>query len=476
MKVFQRLCGPLLLLVFSSPLTVVSQTYPGWGWGASVNAVPSNGYLYCDAVDPSNGNVVDTVVGCHLATFQNQDGCVLYVRVDGSVHGLIYDNLLGRWADGLLSSNNSGSFANQDGVLCYLTDSGGLGVAVYDPRVHVWKNSILLQNGVAAFATEDGVVTYHTGSGSMGAAVYDPDPGSWQHRLLTYGDGVSMDVDEGVVAWTTTNQALWGAVYDLPLHQWEVSMIAGGGVIDYWDFHGVVGYMTSGGTVGGGVYDPGQNGWVNAAFAMDPVNGGLHVSNGTVHWENGSGPQKAGYQVSTGTWVVGQETELACRLYLVGVATMAPAVVHYSCWSVGANSYAYDSGAGHFVFRRWGWKQYDSNGSYQVELRVSHPGLNHFCHASVTVGPVATRMAAEEEAVKLYPNPVRSGEVLHLDLGAGSHTLRLVDMLGRDRWQSDGLSGVADVQTAGLSSGMYLLEIVNPHRVRSVRRVQVTGE
>jgi hypothetical protein len=128
---------------------------------------------------------------------------------------------------------------------------------------------------------------------------------------------------------------------------------------------------------------------------------------------------------------------------------------------VGANSYSYNSGAGHSITRRWGFKQYDNPGTFTPELTVFNAITNRTCDATVSVGGVGVA-ATSEAAVGVFPNPLHRGEGLEIRTEKPIRKVRLMDMMGVEVFamNSKGSDLSTTMEGVNLAAGVYVVEVV----------------
>jgi uncharacterized protein YjdB len=79
-------------------------------------------------------------------------------------------------------------------------------------------------------------------------------------------------------------------------------------------------------------------------------------------------------------------------------------------------------------------------------------------------GRMYTTLIAEEitdvfsERVQVYPNPIKSGEMLYLTLPGSTGALKITDMMGRPHYRLNITKAKQEIATDVLSQGLYLLE------------------
>lgn len=87
--------------------------------------------------------------------------------------------------------------------------------------------------------------------------------------------------------------------------------------------------------------------------------------------------------------------------------------------------------------------------------------------------PVVSSTRSSQE-LKLYPNPIRGGQMVRMqipnDLQQGSFTLRLIDLTGRELQRQEFEAGsTPQLETSGLPTGLYLVQLSNSHTKRTAR-------
>jgi hypothetical protein len=85
--------------------------------------------------------------------------------------------------------------------------------------------------------------------------------------------------------------------------------------------------------------------------------------------------------------------------------------------------------------------------------------------------PLALRQSTEPVAFDLYPNPVSHSMVLRMSSGtAGAYTVRIMDMLGRVRWEASSWNAapgaLLTIQAGAFPAGTYVLELRNENHVQ----------
>lgn len=75
------------------------------------------------------------------------------------------------------------------------------------------------------------------------------------------------------------------------------------------------------------------------------------------------------------------------------------------------------------------------------------------------------------DRVVIYPNP--ADEVIKI-ASANGKSLQITDMQGRVMYNIDKVTGVAEINTALFSAGLYLMRIVSPNKPQELRRITIS--
>lgn len=451
--------GPAFILT----LTLHAQFYP-WGWGPSISVTQVGSTISCTVFDPVLAQSRVTSL-TSVASWTHEDGVVATVSPSGIVRGVVYDIHLGAYQESQLSSNSGNTVINSDGIIAWVSANGIVGAAMYDPDAHQWRQRQLSSNSGNQIQNRDGVVTWVSSSGIVGAAVYDPGLGQWQDDQLSSNSGNTVQVRDGIVAWVSSSGTVGAAVYDPSLGQWVNEQLSSNSGNVLVVGQGVVAWKSASGILGGAAYDWNTNTWDDQQFSSSSSNTTPSIVDGTVLWDNSSGPQRYGYSVS-GQWQSNTNTEVRCEYHAGNVgATGEPYIAYLWCLSIGASSYSHACGDGHTITRRWAWKDYANGGSYQPELTVFSATANSTCTGSVNF--VGT---AIEDPAGNGPSAVYDGEAIRLQ---GDGPLGHVEVI-------DGKGGVVLSRStnepsvripASLEQGIYIITITDPRGYRAVKRI-----
>lgn len=127
-----------------------------------------------------------------------------------------------------------------------------------------------------------------------------------------------------------------------------------------------------------------------------------------------------------------------------------------------ATSYSWDFGDGNTSALENPSNVYAASGTYTVCLTVTDDcGSDTYCE-TLTVDATLGIQSMESGAIRIFPNPVESFlYVKGTDLEANSWTLRLVNALGENYWNSTTAGNSVDevVSVQDLAPGVYFLEI-----------------
>ncbi len=161
-------------------------------------------------------------------------------------------------------------------------------------------------------------------------------------------------------------------------------------------------------------------------------------------------------------------------MFVTNATGNAPLITYFWCLSVGANSYSYNSGAGHTITRRWGFKQYDNSGTYAPELTIFNSNSNTTCDASVTVGGVAVEEPIQGQ-ISISPNPLQRGDLLEIKASKPIRNVIVHNMMGVEVYQMSTKSSSVTVDLNGLhlASGIYFVEVLVDGNATMRRKVLV---
>jgi hypothetical protein len=111
-----------------------------------------------------------------------------------------------------------------------------------------------------------------------------------------------------------------------------------------------------------------------------------------------------------------------------------------------------------FKIRVTGTKNAASTGYYAIHDFVK-------VYSSVGGGGGGSRVASmEEEIIELqaYPNPINSGDILHVELPDAIGALKISDMMGKSKFTSTVSETKLEIPTGDWANGMYLLTYKSP--------------
>jgi hypothetical protein len=437
---------------------MVSAQYPNWGWGPAMTVTMSGSTANLSVYDPFLSMTKTTSV-YSVDAWEYDDGVFAWVTPSGAVGGVTYDVNTESFHQTTFTSSSSITIQNRDGVIAYVTSSGAVGGAVYDPVQQSWEHTTFTSSSSITIQNQDGVIAYVTSSGAIGGAVYDPAQQLWEHTTFTSSSSITALNQNGVIGYVTSSGAIGGAIYDMDLQTWKHSTFTSSSSIEMVLSDGVIGYLTSSGAVGGAVYDHFLQSWKHATFTSGSSFTGLTISDGTIFWNSSSGLQNYGYNITSQNWMNGYHTDRSCRYFISDNSGPAPLITYLWCMSIGANSYNHACGDGHSITRRWGWKQYDTPGTYSPELTIYSSTGNSTCTGSVSVTGVDVDDPLSAD-VELYPNPV-SGNGFWVEAQLPLSSVSVSDMLGREilMMPVSGMTAKLDMEGLGLIPGIYLVKI-----------------
>ncbi len=460
------------MLLFAFVATSLAQ-YPNWGWGPAITISQNGMTLNCSVFDPFLNTTRTTSVS-NVDNYQYADGILAYVTPGGTVGGVTYDVNIGSWRTATFSGSSNTTIQNRDGVIAWVTGGGTVGGAVYDPNVQSWRYTTFSGSSNTLIDNQDGIVAWVTGGGTVGGAVYDPALQSWRYTTFSGSSNTSILNSDGVVAWVTGGGTVGGAVYDISLQSWRYTTFSGSSNTTIVNASGTIGWLTGGGTIGGAAYDHNLQSWRYTTFSGSSSNTGLYNTDGTIFWTGSSGLQHEGYNFSTQNWQSNQNTELNCKMFVAQASGNAPLISYFWCMSVGANSYSYNSRAGHTITRRWGYKQYDNVGTFTPELTVFNSITNHLCNETVTVGGVGVAEAAAAY-ISISPNPLQQGDRLEIKATKAIRNVSVCNMMGVAIYQTSAKSSSVSVDLSDLqlASGIYFVEVLMDGNAAVRRKILV---
>ena len=416
-----------IFLVLMSGFTSAQNS--NWGWGLNINTSLSGTTLTCTVFD-AELNTTRTNNIYSVDNYINSDGVVATVTASGTVRGLTYDLNSNSWKEDVLSSNSGNIITNSDGVIAWVSAAGTVGGAIYDPDRGYWKDDVFSSNSGNSIINNDGVVAWVSSAGTVGGAVYDPSAGYWRDDVFSSNSGNSIVNEDGVVAW-----------------------------------------ISSAGTIGGAVYDPSSGYWRDEVFSSSSSNSNLYISNGTVYWSSFSGSENYGFDYSSKDWKDGYNTDLHCTFFIEKYNDTDPHIVYFWCLSIGADSYSYNSGDGHTITRRWGFKQYANAGNYNPVLTIFNSVSNSTCSQSISVN--TSKIAEVEPALRLFPNPA-NGKELFLQSDNIITGAEVTDVTGRMlvNYQFAGERFV-HISDLNLHRGAYFVKVLLEDNRQTVRKLIV---
>ena len=120
---------------------------------------------------------------------------------------------------------------------------------------------------------------------------------------------------------------------------------------------------------------------------------------------------------------------------------------------------ALTQGTHSFKIRVTGTKNAASTGYYAI-----HDFVKVYSSVGGGGGGGARVASMEEEVIELqaYPNPISSGDVLHIELPDAIGALKISDMMGKSKFTSTVSETKLEIQTRDWSNGMYLLIYKSP--------------
>jgi hypothetical protein len=418
-----------LCFIFSFFISQAFSQNLNWGWGPTINTSLNGTSLTCTTTDPTTGNT-ETYTISSVDAYINNEGIVATVSTGGAVRGLIYDINLQDWEQSIFSSSSGNQIQNSDGVISWGSSAGTVGGAIYDANLQSWEVSTFSSNSGNSILNRDGVVSWISSAGTVGGAVYDPSLQSWEASTFSSNSGNVMENKNGVVSW-----------------------------------------ISSAGTVGGAVYDPNLQSWEASTFSSSSSNNNLSISDGTIYWNNSSGTSHYGYDVNAATWQSSYNTDLYCKFFVAKENDTSPYLVHFSCLSIGANSYTYGAGDGHNIYRRWGFKQYQNAGNYNASLAIVNSSSNRSCDKNLSVS--TTKLEAKNGVeVQVFPNPVAQQQPFYIESSELVEQVEIVNVLGVTITTIAINQKFAEINlaTLNLNSGAYFLEIILENKQRVLKK------
>ena len=463
----------LLLVGLLCAVTSFAQ-YPNWGWGPAITTSLSGATLTCTTFDPVlQTNKTTTISSVDM--FINNDGVVATVSSAGMVKGVIYDVNLGTWKQSQFSGNTGNTIQNSHGVISFVSAAGTVGAATYDAHAQVWKwNSSFSSNTGNTVINQDGVVAWVSSSGTVGAALYDPAASAWKwNSSFSSNTGNTIQNIHGVVGWVSASGTVGGAVYDpaAAIWKWNSSFSSNSGNA-LVNFSGVLAWISNSGTIGGAVYDPDASIWKwNSSMSSSSNNTNLGIQDGTIYWTGSSGSQQYGYNIGSKVWQNNYNTDIYCKYFSSHSSGDAPLLTYLWCMSIGANSFTHTAGDGHTIFRRWGWKQYDTPGTYTPSLVVANSIGNTTCNLNVTVNNPNSVEEHGPFSFNIYPNPITAGSDLTVETAKPLKQVRVLNALGAEmKFQSTGGSTSQHrIQCSGWPLGLYFVEVILSNDERETR-------
>jgi hypothetical protein len=443
-----------LLLLALLPFLVSAQ-YPNWGWGPAMTVSMSGSTANLSVYDPFLSLTKTTSV-YSVDVWQYEDGVFAWVTTGGTVGGVTYDVNTSNFQSNTFFSSSAIDILNRDGVIAFVSAGGTVGGAIYDPRQRSWEYNTFFSSSSIEVLNEDGVIAFVSAGGTVGGAVYDPVSQSWEYNTFFSSSSISAATQDGVIAFVSGGGTVGGAVYDIQSGSWKYNTFFSSSSISAVTGEGVIGFISGAGTVGGAVYDHFTGTWEYNTFSSSGSNSGLSVSDGTVYWISSSGSEHYGYNISSGNWVDGYQTDRSCRYFVSHNSGPAPLITYLWCMSIGAGSYTHSCGDGHSITRRWGWKQYDAPGSYSPELTIYSSIGNSTCTGSVSVTGVGVEDALDQ-TLKVYPNPVSANAQIFVEAQQMISGISILDVMGRElhQQQTSGMKERVDLDLMHLSTGIY---------------------
>lgn len=329
-------------------------------------------------------------------------------------------------------------------------------------------------SSVDAYINNEGIVATVSSSGTVRGLIYDINLQSWKESIFSSNSGNSVLNRDGIVVWVFSSGTVGGAVYDPDLQSWEESIFSSnaGNVME--NKNGVVAWISSSGTIGGAVYDPDLQSWEESIFSSSSNNNNLSISNGTVYWNNSSGANHYGYNVTASTWQNNYSTDLYCKFFVAKENNTAPYLMHFSCLSMGTSSYTYAAGDGHNIYRRWGFKQYQNIGNYNASLTIQSSSSNRSCDRNLSVN--MTKIIEQNEVnVRVFPNPVVQQQQFYIESNQQIEQVQIVDVLGTSRITISINQKFAEISltTLNLSSGTYFMKIILENKQQVLKKISI---
>jgi len=200
----------------------------------------------------------------------------------------------------------------------------------------------------------------------------------------------------------------------------------------------------------------------------------LSISDGTVYWNNSSGTTHYGYNVTANAWQSSYNTDLYCKFFVAKENDTSPYLVHFSCLSIGANSYTYAAGDGHNIYRRWGFKQYQNPGGYSASLTIQNSLSNTNCNKNLSVS--TTKLDAQNEIdIQVFPNPVVQQQQFYIESSQVIEQVQIVDVLGASRATIPLNQKFAEINlaTLNLNPGTYFVEIILENKQQILKKILI---
>ena len=400
-----------IFIFLLSGITAYSQN-ANWGTGLPITVTIDGSYLDLEVFDPEYGQTKTTsiYVGSN-PVYQNSDGVVVGYGSNGYLEFATYDLELHLWKKGDAYIGSNGSITTSDGVAVGYGSNGYLEFATYDADLQYWKkdDAYIGSNGVVA--TSDGVAVGYGSNGYLEFATYDIELQYWKKDDAYMGSNGVIATSGGVAAGYGSNGYVEYAIYDFNLQYWKKNDK----------------YLGS--------------------------SGSFSISNATISY-SGSSSGTQGYNPSSNSWGSSPTTP-SCKLLPVTFSNSD--WVFMRCMSIGANSYNYSCGDGHQIYRKQGWKKYNTNNQYNVSLNVTNGTGNSTCNSTVNI-----TSDINDEIVKptfqIYPNPAI--DKVFIDISETKEVkMEIYSVLGKRILQKQLSKKTSEIDISSLSKGMYIIKL-----------------
>ena len=417
------------------------------------------------------------IITCYLNSFaQNANwgtGLPITVVVNTSSLKLsVHDPILNQTKTTSLSVGSNPIYVNNDGIVTGYGNNGYMKYATYDVEQHSWKSDskqISYSNHNGTIRTADGVVVGYGDVGYMKYATYDVEQHSWKwdSKQISYSnhDGTIQTAD-GVVAGYGDVGYMKYATYDIEQHTWKWDSKQ----ISYSKHNGTI--ITSNGIVVGygdteymkyAVYDFNLNSWKWGSKQLGN-SGSISLNSGTISYTGFSSGIK-GYNPNTHSWG-DYSTTPTCKFIPVSFTTSS--WVFMRCMSIGASSFVYNCGDGHQISRKQGWKKYNDNNTYNLDLNVSNGVTNSTCNS--TINNQVGIKEYDNINFQLFPNPTSHQITISSDKNSGKiHLVSIHNSLGQNIIERKLTEQNLSIDLSDLDQGIYFVTIISPEESQTIK-------